>query len=388
MKGSIQKKGSIYYAVIPIGGKRKWYKGGDTKKDAQRILTEKLFEIDAGTYKEIPKTTFKEFAEFWLNSYVEGNLKPSTAKGYRDIVKKNLSHFDGRVLSEITTGQLQAYVTRRLRLVSAKTVCNDTMVMKLLFRHARKWGYLKLNPAEDVDRPKLKGTEVEILEPHELKQLLEKTDQRYQTAFLTAFLTGLRAGELWALKWSDIDWSSGKLFVRRSVWKGGFQTPKTRKSVRKVDMPQQLIQALKRWKLASPVGELDLVFPGIKGGTANHVNVMNRQFYPALRRAGLRQVSFHSLRHSNASMRIQGGQNIKYISEQLGHSTIRITLDIYGHLFNDVNFTKQQVELLESSFESVRNPLENTPKSQVNDLTPRIQLIENIEGNIGGGIRI
>jgi integrase len=103
---------------------------------------------------------------------------------------------------------------------------------------------------------------------------------------------------------------------------------------------------------------------GVDGGPANHVNTVNRHFYPALRRAGLRQVSFHSLRHSNASLRIQAGQNIKYISEQIGHSTVRITLDIYGHLFNDVNFTRQQVELLEGSFGSVRNPLEIPPTNR------------------------
>jgi len=124
-------------------------------------------------------------------------------------------------------------------------------------------------------------------------------------------------------------------------------------------MPQQLVYELKRWKLACPVSEHDLVFPGLEGGIANHVNIVNRYFYPALRRAGLRHVSFHSLRHSNASLRIQSGQNIKYISDQLGHSTIKITLDVYGHLFNDVNFTRQQVELLDNSFVVVRNRLEN-----------------------------
>lgn len=388
MKGSIQKKGDTYYAVIPIGDRRKWFKGGPTKKDAQRILNEQISEINAGTYKEIPKMRFKEFSELWVKGYVEGNLKPSTEKGYRDIVEKKLSHFDQQKLSEITTGQLQKYVAERRKNVSAKTVVNEIVVMKLMFRHAKKWGYIKTNPAEDVERPKLKDAEIEILEPYEFKKLLEKTHSHYQIAFLMAFLTGLRAGELWALQWGDIDWGSNRLFVRRSVWKGGFQTPKTKKSVRKVDMPQQLIHALKRWKLACPVNNLDLIFPGLKGGVTNHVYMMNHQFYPALKRAGLRQVSFHSLRHSNASMRIQGGQNIKYISEQLGHSTIRTTLDVYGHLFNDVNFTKRQIELLEHSFESVRNPLENSPEGKATDLAHPIQLTENVEGKFGGGIRI
>jgi integrase len=357
-RGSIQKKGKVYYAVIAIGGKRKWCRGGPTMKDAQRVLNERQSEIDNGTYKEIPKITFKKFGEFWLQSYVEGNLKPSTSKGYSDIVKKRLSYFDERYLSEITTGQMQQYINGRKTVVKPKTVCNEVVVMKELFKHARKWGYIKINPAEDVDRPKLEDAEIEILEPHEIEPLLEKTHSHYRVAFLTAFLTGLRAGELWALKWSDVDWNSNKLFIRQSVWKGRFQSPKTKKSKRKVDITKQLALELKKWKLACPINENDLVFPGIQGGIANHVNVANHQFYPALRRAGLRQVSFHSLRHSNASMRIQAGQNIKYISEQLGHSTIRITMDIYGHLFNDGSFSTQQVELLEASLEAVRKPLE------------------------------
>lgn len=355
MRGSVQKKGSTYYAVIPLGNKRKWYKGGSTKKDAQRVLNEKLFELNSGTYKEIPKITFKKFGELWLENYVESNLKPSTINGYKDIVQKKLSFLDGKFLSEITTVQLQGYVASRLRTVSAKTVSNEAMVMKQLFKYARKWGYIKVNPADDVVRPKTQETEIQILNPVEVRRLVEKADSLYKIAFLTAFLTGLRAGELWALKWSDIDWNSNRLFVNRSIWKGNFQKPKTKKSIRKVDLTQQLMSELKKWRLACPLSDLDLIFPSVNGGTTNHINMMNRVFYPALKRAGLRQVSFHSLRHSNASIRIQGGQNIKYISEQLGHSSIRTTLDIYGHLFEDMNFTQQQVQLLECSVEAFEN---------------------------------
>jgi len=96
-------------------------------------------------------------------------------------------------------------------------------------------------------------------------------------------------------------------------------------------MPDSLVQELKRWKPACPVSDYDLVFPSPEGKPSIHENVMRRYFYAALRRAGLRQVSFHSLRHTNASIRIQAGQNIKYLSTQLGHSSIKITLDIYGH---------------------------------------------------------
>jgi integrase len=102
------------------------------------------------------------------------------------------------------------------------------------------------------------------------------------------------------------------------------------------------------------------MFPGAEGTITNHDNARNRHFAVALRKANLRHVSFHSLRHTNASMRIQAGQNIKYISSQIGHASTKITLDTYGHLFNDEDFNRSQVALLQATFDvSVRNPLEN-----------------------------
>jgi integrase len=359
MRGSIQKKGKTYYAVIALNGKRKWFKGGCTKKDAQRILNEKLPEIESGTYRELTKARFNEFSEIWLKSYAEPSVKPSTLAGYQDIIKRLLTPaFENYYLTDILTGHLQAYVADRIKTVSPKTVCNEIVVIKEMFKHALRWGYLKTNPAEYVERPKIIKSEIEILAPDEIGSMLDKATGNYRIAFLTDFLTGMRAGELWGLKWDDIDWNSKQIHVRRSLWKGQFQTPKSKCSIRKLDIPDNLIQEFKRWKLACPISEHDLVFPSPEGKLSQHDNVVKRYFNPSLREAGLRRVSFHSLRHSNASMRIQAGQNIKYIQSQMGHASINITLDIYGHLFNDVNFNRQQVELLEASFKSVRNPLE------------------------------
>ena len=168
------------------------------------------------------------------------------------------------------------------------------------------------------------------------RKLLEKNDSGlYKTAFLTAILTGVRAGELWGLKWGDLDWNSKRLYVRRSVWKNDFQTPKSKNSIRNIDLPDNLVFELKKWKLACPISEHDLMFPSVEGQITCHDNAIKRHFNPALRKAELRHVSFHSLRHTNASLRIRAEQNIKYMSMQMGHSSVKITLDTYGHLFND-----------------------------------------------------
>lgn len=376
MKGSIQKKGKMYYAVIPFNGKRKWFKGGK-RKDAEKVLSEKLAEISYGTYRDIPKMTFKEFADLWIKNHAENNVKASTLAGYKHIIDKRLTpEFEHFLMRDITPALLQSYITKRKqdrdargkekkeepeikkKVLSAKTISNEIVVIKEMFKHAYQWGYVKVNPAEYLKRPKMVKTEIEILEPSEFQNLLENSGDLYRTAFLTALLTGVRAGELWGLQWGDMDWNSRQLYVRRSVWNNGFQTPKSKNSIRKIDLPDNLVYELKKWKLACPISEHDLMFPSREGQITCHDNVIKRHYDSALRKAGLRHLSFHSLRHTNASLRIRAEQNIKYMSMQMGHSSIKITLDTYGHLFNDAAYNRQQVDLLQETFHSVRNPLE------------------------------
>lgn len=356
MRGSIQRKGATYYAVIPLNGKRKWYRGGPTRKDAQRVLNEHLPEIDKGTYRELPKITFSEFTEIWKRDYADIALKPATKKNQYYVIKgRLLPAFSNIQLSSISTGLLQAFVSARAKEVKPNTVRNDLTVIQSLFKHAYRLGYIKHKPAEGLIKPKVEKPEIEILTPGEFELFLKEAEMSYKTAFLTAFLTGMRAGELWGLKWGDLDWNSKQIHVRRSLWEHQFQKPKTKNAIRRLDLTDRLVRELRAWKLACPVSEHSVVFPSPEGLLTMHGNVVKRYFEPALRRAGLRHVSFHSVRHSNASLRIHAGQNIKYIQGQLGHASITLTMDTYGHLFNDLDFSRKQVELLES----VRNPLEN-----------------------------
>lgn len=386
MKGSIQKKGKIYYAVVPISGKRKWFRGG-TKKDAERILVEKVVDVSNGTFKELPKITLEKFSILWLKTYAKGNVKPSTLAGYNHIIEKKLTPVFGHLqMCDISTRAMQEYVAGRRENVCGKSVLNEIVLLKTMFKHAYKWGYTRSNQCENLERPKTTKAEIDILEPSEIKLFLDNCSDLYRTAFLTALLTGVRAGELWALQWGDLDWNSKQLYIRRSVWHNKFQTPKSKTAIRKIDLPDSLIPELRKWKLACPkkksqeaenkpenkklkenVYELsgnDLMFPSQEGDITCHDNAAKRHFAPALRNAKLRHVSIHSLRHTNASIRIHAGQNIKYISSQLGHASVKITLDTYGHLFNDEKFNRGQVEMLEATFnEAVRKPLENQPES-------------------------
>ena len=159
-------------------------------------------------------------------------------------------------------------------------------------------------------------------------------DSRYYPLFLTATLTGMRRGELLALKWNDINWKTSQIHVRRSLVHGKLEEPKSRAAIRSIIMPPTLVRTLKKHQLSCPPG--DLVFPNREGGIMDGANMVRRHFQPALRLAGLRHVRFHDLRHSYASILIAQSENLKFIQSQLGHSSAQITLDRYGHLMPQV----------------------------------------------------
>ncbi len=153
-------------------------------------------------------------------------------------------------MADISAGALQAYISKRkqerylkrkpIKLedgsiqepvkkgIASKTIINEIVIIKEMFKHAHRWGYVKINPAEHLQRPKLVKKEIEILQPGEFNKLLENSGNLYRIAFLTAILTGVRGGELWACQWGDMDWNSKRLYVRRSVWNNSFQIPNRR----------------------------------------------------------------------------------------------------------------------------------------------------------------
>jgi integrase len=372
MRGSIIKKANNYYACLWINGKKKWFSGaGPSRRKAEAILTEKLAEVQRGTYREITKLRFRDFTNQWLDSYAAHRVKGSTLRSYRDIIRNHLvPAFGDYPLTDITTALLQRYVSERLNAAKPvkknrkqgertdipgetekpalpfqpKTVINEVVVMKEMFKHATRWGYLKANPAEYVERPRVESKEMEILAPDEVRRFLEQAHPRYRTLFLMAVLTGMRRGELLALQRRDIDWKNSQIRVNRSVWKGTFIPPKSKTSIRRIDMSPYLARELRRHIGASAGGERDLVFPNTEGNVIDPDTMVRRYFLPALKRAGIRKMRFHDLRHTNVALRIEQGQNVKYVQNQLGHASIQTTLDRYGHLITDVN-TEQAKKL-------------------------------------------
>ncbi len=136
-----------------------------------------------------------------------------------------------------------------------------------------------------------------------------------------------------------MDWENSQICIRRTFNNGALYDPKTETSARRIDLGPLMMSDLKKWRIACPPTDLDLIFPTKAGGHMNHNNLVNRYFKPALKRAGIPRIRFHDLRHTYASLLIEQGENPKYIQTQLGHSSPTVTLNIYSHLMNPTNQT-------------------------------------------------
>jgi integrase len=212
-----------------------------------------------------------------------------------------------------------------------------------IMTYATRKRYIDYNPVRDVEKPKGQSEhdgdgDLNILNPEQIRLLLEHTPEiRYRTLFMTAALTGMRQGELFGLKWTDMDWINRQAHVNRTFNHGRFYEPKTKGSKRKIDLAPQLVTHLKEWRLGCPKGEIDLVFPNEDGKPLSPINMVRRKYEPALKAAGLQRIRFHDLRHTFASLLIDQGEHPKYIQSQMGHASINITMDTYGHLMKSTN---------------------------------------------------
>jgi integrase len=231
-------------------------------------------------------------------------------------------------------------------------------------------GLVKVNPCTNVDLPRSSREEMLFLTAEEVRALAEAIDPWYRVLVYTAAYTGLRAGELLALRWSDVDLLRGVLHVRRALKdvNGNLEFGPTKShNTRTVSLPRFLRDMLEEHLASRPGGTPEeLVFPSRTGKPLRHNLFYRRHFKPAARAvlpAAKHGLRFHDLRHTCASLSIAAGAHPKLISARLGHSSITITLDRYGHLFPSVE--EALAEQLDAAFAAGK---EAEPASNVVEL--------------------
>ncbi len=268
-RGRIVKKGKNYYVVYrdPATKKQNWKAAGNDRKKAERMLCEIMVRIHSGEYVELKEATFPQFAREWLEVYAKPKVKESTYYSYKMIVERHLISFFGvRKLTQLSTVLIQSYVPQKLKEgLKPATVIRHLAPLKTMLKHAVLWGYLNKNPAQNVERPRVVKKEMDFLTPEEIRLFLKEVHPKHYPLFLTAILTGMRQGELLALKWSDINWATNQIYVRRAYYRGKFFEPKSRSSIRAVAMSRKLAQTLKRHYLQTPPNKYDLVFANENG---------------------------------------------------------------------------------------------------------------------------
>jgi integrase len=368
--GCIRKKGETYRVDWRDKKGNRYRQTFELKKDAEDFLSQVKVDIKHGAFisaKTAP--LFSEVAEQWFEN--KRNRRPATLSAWRTHLDKHLLPALGDLrLSEIDVGVIEA---KRNQWLDAKNVrCEDghlspQTVNKLLatlsgiFEFARKRKKCVGNVAKDAERVRVGNgeitaeatsrrhdpdevTEDEVLNPAEILALIEQADAGYyRTLFMLAAFTGARHDELLALQWPDLDLENGKVTIRRSLsWarlpgeevRPRFFQPKTKAGTRKVPLVPEVVHALKVWKLQCPPGAGELVFPTPQGLPMHRGTVLRVGLYPALRRAGLRRVDMHSLRHSFASGLIAQGAPVTEVQHYLGHEKPTTTLKVYSRWFS------------------------------------------------------
>ena len=225
MKGHICRKGKRWYPVISINGKQKWLKGSDSREGAHGILTVALYSLNQGEYSEPSKILFREFSDQYL-THMKPNLKPSSFDVYNRIVKTLVSNFGDYRLSQVSPFLIDQFITNRK--AKPRTINNDLTILKELLDLAIRWGHLKENPLKRVRRLKIPKDEISCLSLEQVNQLLQIiTNMKARMIVEIAAFSGMRIGEILALKWSDVNFESGNIHVQRTLYGKSFQSTKT-----------------------------------------------------------------------------------------------------------------------------------------------------------------
>lgn len=307
-----------------------------TKRTAEAWLRDVLDQAHRGTLPGLVRTgaTFGDAAAEWLR-YVEQERgrKASTLADYRSVVRAHfLPAFGDEPLERITEDTIERWLAAQLREgeLSRRSLQKMVVLLNGIFRRARKVWKLPQNPVADIERlPVSKRTDIEFYSPEEVHALVRASGEEQDGAlFLTAAMTGLRMGELLALRWRDVDFATQTVRVMASYTAGTLGTPKSGLG-RAVPLVDEVAQALarlgrrKRW-----TGPDDLVFVGATGGYLDG-SALRRRYKKARDAAGLRPLRFHDLRHTFGSVAIRTADP-RELQEWMGHSDFSTT-QIYMH---------------------------------------------------------
>ena len=302
-----------------------------------------------------PDMPFGDWVEYWYENHAKPKIRLTTQSTYESRIRLHIIPEIGKIpLNKLTRNDLQQFYAslkkdgRKRHTELHGEGLSDRMVRachatcRSALEKAVQDGLIRTNPALGCKLPPKKAREMQVLTRDELQRFLIQAEaEGYYELFLLALATGLRRGELMALQWDDLDFQTGVLNVNKQVYdvKGELlvSQPKTKASVRKIVLPPAVVEVLRayretvnsRWIFPSPVKEDSPLEPGS----------VRKRLQLILAHAGCKQIRFHDLRHTFATLALQNGMDVKTLSAILGHVSAATTLDIYTHITDDMQRT-------------------------------------------------
>ncbi len=324
-----------------------------TRREAQSRLDELLRPVNQGTSKPESSVTFGTFVNEQWKVLVLPTFKASTQHGYKTVLNAHvLPAWRNWRLRDIERLTIQQWVAGKFRAHTGwQTVRNAWVLLSSILETAVEYGYLPVNPARGVKFPQkgLKDKPV-LLAGESLARLLAELREPHRTMVELIAATGLRIGELLALRWAAVDLEGGSLSVVESVFEGMFQAPKTTRAVRTIPLGPHTVAALETHREAVTGRDTrDLVFGNRQGGPLRESKLLVKVLQPAAQRAGLGRVTWHQFRHIHSSLLNDLRVPVKIAQEQLGHASVATTLGIYTHVV-DTSHRKAVEEVEERLF--------------------------------------
>jgi len=389
-EGSVTKRKDGRWEVdIPVGidpvtGKRKRFRAyakSSTEANAMRIKV--LRDLQTGAFIDSENITVGEWLDIWLDTYIKSKVRPNTCDNYSMLIKKHLKPTIGKVsLKKLTTIQIQRLYNEKLMSgrvdgqggLSIRSVEKIHTVLHKALKQALTENRVYRNASEGAVLPTRKQHSIRVLTNEErirFEGVLE--GDRLGRAFLLDLYSGLRRGELLALRWTDVNFEQGTLQVNRSLVRIAifgeenktqlsFQDPKTVKSNRTVAIPMGIMAELKKHKALQNEEKLkagekyedqNLVFC-TRFGLPLEPRNFNRKFADLLTKAKISDFNLHGLRHTYATILLEEDVHPKIVQEALGHSKISTTLDIYSHVSPEI--MRKAADVLDVIYKEKKSP--------------------------------
>ena len=347
---------------------------GATQQEVRKKLAQLTASLDAGTYKEPCKMTVGQWLDIWVADYL-GGVKPSTAFLYGEQIRIHIKPALGSVkLEALSTHAIQHFYNslsderEGKRSLSPKSIKNIHGILHKALQQAVAVGYLRFNPSDSCTLPRIERKEISPLDEEQIGAFLKAIEgHRHELLYKVALFTGMREGEVLGLMWDCVDFEKGTITIKRQLRreqkKGGqyyITSPKNGKPrtitpapwVMKLLRAQKARQSEQRLRTGPLWENSGMVFTNDTGGYLSYRTVYDC-FKRIMKQMGSQTTRFHDLRHTFAVASLRAGDDIKTVQSNLGHHTAAFTLDVYGHVTEQMQ--KDSAQRMEGFIKDVLN---------------------------------